>query len=130
MTTSWSTGSRPSRCGSCTSTTQSGPRWRRGCTGTFCRSSDLRDPLRPAPANVVALADHRRPVAAALEEVVRHLAVAATRAIVLTGAAVQEVRGPHERLALPDRGVARLQPPALDQLRDVVLVGAVLLAAR
>src|SRR5690348_14912115 len=88
------------------------------------------NPFGLPPANVVALAHHRRPVAAALEEVMGHLAVAAPRAVFLWGAAVQEVRRPYERLALADRAEARLEALALDQPRDVVLVGAVMLAGR
>src|SRR4051812_27675917 len=84
------------------------------------------DPDGIAPADVLALAHHRRVVPATLEEVVRDLAVAASAAIVLRRAAVEQVRRPDERLSLPDRPVLRLEPELIDALGDVGLVIAVL----
>ena len=80
-------------------------------------------------SQVLALARarcERLPVATALEEVVGDLAPAGQGLIALRGAAVDQVRRPDQRLALAQGRVVRLQPLALDQRGDELLVIGVL----
>src|SRR5262245_31519196 len=94
-------------------------------TWLFRIPRSLSDPRGFAPMRFPAALQHRRVVAATLEEEVRHLARARAGAVVLGRSTVHQVRGPDERLALPDRGIRGLDTGLVDAVADEPFVDRV-----